>query len=847
MADFPQDVADSIKHIEGLIKQLLDVSSQGMAQTRGASGLTTTSKQYTPEEIEKLEQKRLRVHKEIIANLERIDELENQIKNKQVSGNEKIELSNELEEKRIIVQQRRIEMLKTVSQLEEENYQRKLKDGSLTNEDILLHQKKQGIYKEQVNHVNQQLRGFDALRKSTGDLLAKLTGLSMTWQEMASVRFAKDFRDAFQGGGLSSALKSVGKGMVDVFGPTNLLGNAWSMLLTTWGQAITQADQLRADFNKATGTTGEYTTQILELRKEYSEYVLNIEDSFKAYETLMTKLSGFRDLNRDVQQEIAGHSAMMDKLGVSYDATSQFMETANLALGMTHTESMRVQGQFVKLADGMKMTANELIQGFNEASKSLAAYGKDAPRIFANVAKFADKAGIAVSSLLKMTQQFDQFENAAGQVGKLNAMLGGSYLSTIDMLNASEDERIMKIKESIDLAGVQFDQMGKYQKLYITQTLGLQSVDEASKLLGGSMADLNARLSEQNLTQEEAAERAQKFSTISAKLEAIFQNIIFALEPIIDLLHGFLDVVTDIIGVMNEYPVLWGVLIAAWVAWNLVIKSTIMSMLGMGTAATTSTPAIVASGTAAKGASMGMLAMAAAAIGIGVGIGIAVAAVALLVYAFTNLLEVMGNLPLGDIALNAIKLSGSLLALTGAVPLATLALLGLAAGFMALGIGMLLVDEDDINAMAQMFDHLSDVLTDFDTAIFDKIVEGIEKVAEAIDDVDEDNMFRFGYVFEQIGNAMTVAAGTGVETLSQMVGTMETATAQERRSGLAAAASRTDRITTTIKESNSSVVNNNRSAGGPIVKQPIVVELNKREVGKFVLEVFDNAGSQSRT
>jgi hypothetical protein len=111
-------------------------------------------------------------------------------------------------------------------------------------------------------------------------------------------------------------------------------------------------------------------------------------------------------------------------------------------------------------------------------------------------------------------------------------MLGGSFLSTVDMLNSSDDEMIRKIKESMDLAGLQFEQMGKHEQRYVTRTLGLESTAEAAKFLGGTMASLNAELKQQTFNED----KAKRYSTIVEKLSAIFESMMIGLGPLIEIL-----------------------------------------------------------------------------------------------------------------------------------------------------------------------------------------------------------------------------------------------------------------------------------------------------------------------
>ena len=89
--------------------------------------------------------------------------------------------------------------------------------------------------------------------------------------------------------------------------------------------------------------------------------------------------------------------------------------------------------------------------------------GTDGVQAFKNLQREAKATGIDIGRLYQITSNFDTFEGAAQSVWKLNAMLGGPFLNTMDMVMEEDPaERMRMLKEAVDDAGLSFDTMSKF-------------------------------------------------------------------------------------------------------------------------------------------------------------------------------------------------------------------------------------------------------------------------------------------------------------------------------------------------------------------------------------------------
>ena len=101
--------------------------------------------------------------------------------------------------------------------------------------------------------------------------------------------------------------------------------------------------------------------------------------------------------------------------------------------------------------------------------------------------KLSKVTGIETGKLIDIVSQFDTFEGAATAAGRLNAMLGGAYLNSVELMRASEEERIIILRRSLEMSGKTFDAMNRQEKLAYASAAGISDLNDASKLFNSSL------------------------------------------------------------------------------------------------------------------------------------------------------------------------------------------------------------------------------------------------------------------------------------------------------------------------------------------------------------------------
>jgi hypothetical protein len=331
-------------------------------------------------------------------------------------------------------------------------------------------------------------------------------------------------------------LKGFGKGMAELFTSGALFKAAASEIFNA-AYAVADAG---AEFTKMTGAADAHRGVITGVRNEYRHLGVDASAAGSAAADLYTNFQDFTTLSKDQKTELVGQAAILENLGVSAASTGQIFDQATKSLGFSAGELVGLTEHLHSTAQSIGKSTEQVFQDFAAVSKQLAFYGTDVVDVFDKLSKQSKATGLTVSELVSISgDAFNTFDGAAQKVGRLNAILGGPYLNSIDMLNASEADRIEMLKESMDASGQMFSELNKYEQLAIADSLGVD-VDTARRMFG----ELSAAEEMQIKQQEEIAETSKKAMKQAEKLTAAFKSLFVALEPLSDAIVMFTDALT---------------------------------------------------------------------------------------------------------------------------------------------------------------------------------------------------------------------------------------------------------------------------------------------------------------
>ena len=254
---------------------------------------------------------------------------------------------------------------------------------------------------------------------------------------------------------------------------------------------------------------------------------VNIQHASRAAQGLGSSFTEFTSLTLPLQTRLVRTSAALERIGISAQDTGDAMNYFTKAAGWSLPQAEKQMKKLAVSAAEFGKTPGQFASEFLSASKVLAAHGPNMVKVFLDLESVAKASGIAMDSLLSIATKFDTFDTAASSVGNLNALLGGDYLNTLEMMNMTEKERIEAVKMALEMNGRSFDQMERFERKAIAESMG---TDEATlaQMMGYSTRESRKarREAEAKMRQEKAYQKMiRQTIDIAESIQFMFQSL----------------------------------------------------------------------------------------------------------------------------------------------------------------------------------------------------------------------------------------------------------------------------------------------------------------------------------
>lgn len=259
------------------------------------------------------------------------------------------------------------------------------------------------------------------------------------------------------------------------------------------------------------------------------------EENMRALEALSEGFIGLTTYSAQSISNMQVATAQLTKVGVSSATAAKGFDSLVLAMGKTPEQAGKIQESFVQMAAKNRLALGSVSQAFAENSSRFVGYGEQMTKVLDGLAEQSLKTGIAIGKLVGIAQGFDTFEDASRKVGNLNALLGGDYFNSIELLTATDEERIKLLKEGVAASGMQFESMNRFQKMAIANAAGISDLNEAAKLFGQTSLQNTRQQAEQAEVQKTLAEQANLMSPMMDKLKSSFNGLYIAIDPFLSV------------------------------------------------------------------------------------------------------------------------------------------------------------------------------------------------------------------------------------------------------------------------------------------------------------------------
>jgi len=375
--------------------------------------------------------------------------------------------------------------------------------------------------KEQTKAEEERKKAFAAGEGIFESLSDSVLGLSGGFKKFA--QFASGGSDGLKGFG-SAALKGVKSGA--------LLQGALLKVAQELVNFGFQQDEVIAQFKAQTGAGDEFNETIRDVAIGNIAAGVSLEDVAGAVRVLKNEFTDFTYLTQQQQEAITETTVQLEKLGFGFATQASIIQTATQSLGMDVAEANDLLIDLASTARSLGVDIDTLGSQFAANKDFIVRFGEDGQEVFEELAVAAKALGTELGTLVGVVDNFKTFDDAGRIVGRFNAILGGPFLNSIDMLNASfEDpiEGIKMLRDGFDQAGKSVEDLSGAELEAFASALGL-STSETTELLGKS----NEELEIQRMNQEQVAEAARQAQSAMKQLSNAFNQMLIAGKPLID-------------------------------------------------------------------------------------------------------------------------------------------------------------------------------------------------------------------------------------------------------------------------------------------------------------------------
>ena len=324
-----------------------------------------------------------------------------------------------------------------------------------------------------------------------------------------------------------------------------------------------EQDAAAVAFNKATGQAGAYNDQIRGLERSLVNSGVSSAEAGQAFADLFNTVTDFSNMSKSTQMELAKTTAVLNELGVSSSESAQSIQFLTKVMGKSTTQAAAQSRELFSFAQELGVSASAMSADFIKMQPQIAALGDTGVQAFKDLQAQAKATGISFDSLLSITAKFDTFAGAADQVGKLNAVMGGPFLNTLEMVAETDPaERMRKLSEGINASGLSFDQMSYYQKKAMTSAAGLNSEMELAMLMSGKLEDARGPVKTQ-ADLEKLAEQTKEFNTVMDEMKQFAMSLAVSFGPVVSVIKTMLDGLTamaPILKILIGLTTIWAIL-----------------------------------------------------------------------------------------------------------------------------------------------------------------------------------------------------------------------------------------------------------------------------------------------
>lgn len=424
--------------------------------------------------------------------------------------------------------------------------------GDVLKDQNLSEQKKRDAL-EEAKAINKDFLALQGKIKGVTEKVGKNLGLAASFGDTMSGQ-AVDLVTRF-----SQMKASLGEGGIKgLFGKirnqTFNLKNAFGSIVDFAAKSALEISNLSRGIGAATGFGDKFNNQIASIAQSANMSGIEFQQAADAIKSMANNLSSFDAQAGQTNKEVGTTVAMLGKIGVQAATSTKNIDHLQRSMGLSTEAAADMSAQIALMGRNVGISTSKMMSNFEALKTRIAEFGNVGMRVFKEMNALVKATGLEIGTLTAASKKFDTFDQAADSVGKMNAVLG-TQLSTLEMLSATDSERIMMIKQQVQMSVGNFDSLDRYTKMYIAQAMGVESVDKAQKLLNMSTAEYNKYTAGQQESadiQKELADATAELVPMMQQLKLAGTQILLVFKPIITVFSGIIKSISMLVGFVGS-------------------------------------------------------------------------------------------------------------------------------------------------------------------------------------------------------------------------------------------------------------------------------------------------------
>lgn len=419
------------------------------------------------------------------------------------------------------------------------------KNTSATAEQRLLALKKIKEFSEGDKETTQRAAKLQDKLDGMTSKISKNLGISAKFTDTKLGNFTAMVGEAKKLGG-GSGIGLVGKMLGKSVGQMFQFKNMAAMVAEKTFEIAMNIEKASKELGKATGFGDAFGITLQDTANNLTLMGGDEGTAKEAISSLVNEFSAFNPKAQETNKYLATTVGRLGMIGVSGATSAKMIDHFNKVMGMTAKQSADTTAQISMMGKAIGVTASKMATDFQSASGRLTIYGDDNIKVFKDLAAQAKATGLEVNKLIEVSKGYDKFDSAAEKVGQLNAVLG-TNLNTLEMINATDAERVEIIRSQVVASVGNFEGLDKFTKMHVANAMGLSDVAEAQRLLNMSQSEYlknSAKQQEAADIQNQLAEATAELVPVMQQLGIIAMKIFRIFSPLISLFVNIADGIT---------------------------------------------------------------------------------------------------------------------------------------------------------------------------------------------------------------------------------------------------------------------------------------------------------------